>query len=105
MSPERRVLPDGPTVTMNSLGKRSPRGCFQEYDLYSTRFGTVINDEVEKFLFGSIDTRGARGVWALASGDPSETHHAFQDFFEFRVRLESHTERASLRVSSITEAA
>ena len=83
MSPERKVLSDGRTVTMNSLGKRSPRGCFQEYDLYSTRFGTVINDEVEKFLFGSIDTRGARGVRALASGDPSETHHAFQDFFEF----------------------
>jgi hypothetical protein len=83
MSPERKVLSDGRTVTMNSLGKRSPRGCFQEYDLYSTRFGTVIDDEVEKFLFGSIDARGARGVRAFASGDPSETHHAFQDFFEF----------------------
>jgi hypothetical protein len=68
---------------MNSLGKRAPKGCFRDYDLYSTRFGTVINDEVEKFLFGSIDVRGARAVRAFASGDPSEMHHAFQDFFEF----------------------
>jgi hypothetical protein len=83
MSPEQKVLSDGRTVTMNSLGKRGPRGCFREYDLYSTRFGTVINDEVEKFLFGSIDIRGARAVRAFASGDPSEMHHAFQDFFEF----------------------
>ena len=45
MSPERKVLSDGlAPITMNSLGKRSPRGRFQEYDLYSTRFGTVIND-------------------------------------------------------------
>ena len=50
MSPEQKVLSDGRTVTMNSLGKRGPRGCFQGYDLYSTRFGTIINDEVEKCL-------------------------------------------------------
>ena len=81
--PEQKVLSDGRTVTMNSLSKRGPRGCFQEYDLYSTRFGATINDEVEKYLFGSIDTRGARAVRAFASGDSSEMHHAFHDLFEF----------------------
>ena len=83
MSPEQKVLSDGRTVTMNSQSKRGPTSCFREYDLYSTRFGAVINDEVEKFLFGSIDVRGARAVRAFASGDPSEMHHVFQDFFEF----------------------
>jgi hypothetical protein len=83
MSPEQKVLSDGRVVTMNSLSKRAPRGCFREYDLYTTRFGVVINDEVETFLFGSIDVRGARAVRAFASGDPSEMHRAFQDFFEF----------------------
>ena len=83
MYPEQKVLSDGRTVTMNSLSKRGPRGCFHQYDLYTTRFGPVINDEVENFLFGSIDVRGARAVRAFTSGDPSEMHHTFQDFFEF----------------------
>ena len=83
MSPEQKVLSDGRTVTMNSLSKRGPTSCFCEYDLYSTRFGVVISDEVEKFLFGSIDVRGARAVRAFASGEPSEMHCGFEDFFEF----------------------
>jgi hypothetical protein len=83
ISPNRKVLSDGRTVTMNCLDRRGPTSCFCEYDLYSTRFGEVINDEVEKFLFGSIDVRGARAVRAFASGDPSAMHDAFQDFFEF----------------------
>jgi hypothetical protein len=83
MSPEQKVLSDGRTVTMNSLSKRGPTSCFFEHDLYSTRFGAVINDEVEKFLFGSIDVRGARAVRAFASGNASAMHYAFEDFFEF----------------------
>jgi hypothetical protein len=83
MSPEQKVLADGRTVTMNSLAKRGPKSCFQEYDLYSTRFGTDINDEVEKFLFGSIDVRGAKALRAFAAGDPSEMHNEFHNFFEF----------------------
>jgi hypothetical protein len=83
MLPEHKVLSNGRTVTMRSLSTRGPRGCFREHDLYTTRFGAVINDEVEKFLFRSIDIRGARAIRAFASGDLSEMHHTFQDFFEY----------------------
>lgn len=83
MSPEQKVLPDGRIVTMNNLSKRAPQRCFEAYDLYSTHFGAAINDEVEKFLFGSIDLRGANAVRAFISGDPSAMHDVFQDFFEF----------------------
>lgn len=47
-SPQQKVLADGRTVTMNALHKWGPRNCFYEYDLYSTHFGTEVNDEVEK---------------------------------------------------------
>ncbi|OUL80382.1 hypothetical protein CA603_31485 [Paraburkholderia hospita] len=77
------MLPDGRTVTMNALHKWGPKSCFYEYDLYSTHFGAVVNDEVEKYLFGSIDVRGAKAVRAFADGDPSAMHHSFQDFFEY----------------------
>jgi Protein of unknown function (DUF4238) len=83
MSPEQKVLPDGRTVTMNSIHELGPKNCFCEYDLYSTHFGTVVNDEVEKFLFGAIDDRGARAVRAFSSGDLSAMHKGFQDFFEY----------------------
>lgn len=83
MSPEQMVLPDGRTVPMKAVHKWGPKNCFYEYDLYSTHFGTVVNDEVEKFLFGSIDDRGAEAVRAFASGDSSAMHNAFQDFFEY----------------------
>ncbi|MGF6547160.1 hypothetical protein [Paraburkholderia youngii] len=42
-----------------------------------------MNDEVEKYLFGSIDERGAKAVRAFAVGDRSAMHHSFQDFFEY----------------------
>ena len=81
--PEQRLLADGRKVTMNNLSKRGPKGCFQEYDLYSTHFGTTVNDEVERFLFGPIDVRGAKAIRAFVANDPSAMHDTFKDFFEF----------------------
>lgn len=83
MSPPQKVLSDGRTVPLNALHKWGPTSCFSQYDLYSTHFGTVVNDEVEKFLFGSIDDRGSLAVRAFADGDMSAMHCAFQDFFEY----------------------
>ena len=82
-APEQKVLADGRTVTMKALHRWGPKNCFYEYDLYSTHFGTMVNDEVEKYLFGSIDVRGARAVRAFAGGDTGTMHDSFQDFFEY----------------------
>jgi len=52
-------------------------------DLYSTFFGTSVNDEIERRLFGDIDTRGANAVRAFAGSDISEWHRHFQTLFEY----------------------
>lgn len=52
-------------------------------DLYTTRFGSVINDEVERYLFGAIDNLGAPAVRAFASGDVVGIHKSFQHFFSY----------------------
>ena len=52
-------------------------------DLYTTRFGSVINDEIERYLFGSIDSLGATAVRAFASGDVAGIHKSFQHFFSY----------------------
>jgi len=83
MSPPQKILPSGRTILLSGLQRRAPRSCFYEYDLYSTHFGTIVNDDVEKFLFGSIDDRGSKAVRAFADGDESAMHYAFEDFFEY----------------------
>jgi hypothetical protein len=83
MLPPHKVLPDGRILPMKAIHKWGPKACFSEYDLYSTHFGSVVNDEVERFLFGSIDDRGSKAVRAFADGDLSAMHYGFQDFFEY----------------------
>jgi hypothetical protein len=46
-------------------------------------WGKQLNDEIEKLLFGPIDTKGATAVKAFSIGDPSAIHEGFQDFFEY----------------------
>jgi hypothetical protein len=57
--------------------------CFYERDLYSTFFGKIVNDEIEKKLFGPIDDNGADAVKAFLTNDLARWHHNFQDFFTY----------------------
>lgn len=57
--------------------------CFYAKDLYSTFFGTIINDDIEKKLFGPIDDTGADAVKAFLTDDQAQWHHNFQDFFTY----------------------
>ena len=81
--PEEHRLPDGSTRLGRSRFKSSPKQCFFERDLYTTFFGTLTNDEVEKRLFGAIDTEGARAIKAFIGDDVSAWHHHFQTLFRF----------------------
>jgi hypothetical protein len=68
LDPPRINLPDGRSKFARSVHpNRAPANCFVAEDLYTTRFGNVINDEVERYLFGGIDRLGAAAVSALAS--------------------------------------
>lgn len=82
LNPDRATLPDGRQVTHRALQEKATKQCFVEYDLYTTHFGQIINDDVEKYLFGAIDDQGARAVRAFALGNHADVHAAFQDFFE-----------------------
>jgi hypothetical protein len=57
--------------------------CFYEKDLYSTFFGTTVNDDIEKKLFGLIDDNGADAVKAFLTDDQGQWHHNFQAFFTY----------------------
>jgi len=83
LDPPTMVLQDGRTIAGRPLTYRAPKSCFWSEDLYTTRFGSTLNDEVEQFLFGTIDDFGARAVRAFAGGDFAVIHNLFQHFFEY----------------------
>lgn len=83
MRPPHRVLEDGRVIVQKSLFDAPTSRAFCQRDLYSTFFGTSVNDEIERRLFGDIDTRGARAIKAFAGTDVSEQHRHFQTLFEF----------------------
>lgn len=82
LAPDRKTLPDGRQVPRAELHEWGTKNCFVEYDLYTTHFGPVVNDDVEKHLFGVIDDQGAKAVRAFSLGNPAAVHESFQDFFE-----------------------
>ena len=84
MTPDQKVLPDGRVITQRGAWDETPTSmAFRQKDLYSTFFGTSVNDEIERRLFGDIDTRGSKAVRAFAATDVCEWHQHFQTFFEF----------------------
>ncbi|WP_081659421.1 DUF4238 domain-containing protein [Thioalkalivibrio sp. ALE17] len=74
-------LKDGSSKTVYGRNWFTPAQCFYEKDLYSTFFGTLVNDAVERRLFGPVDDNGADAVKAFLSDDQDQWHHNFQDFF------------------------
>jgi hypothetical protein len=83
LSPEQKVLNDGRVITFNDRFTFPTSRCFQQKDLYSTFFGTSVNDEIERRLFGNIDTKGSKAIRAFAANDANEWHGQFQTLFEY----------------------
>lgn len=79
----RVQLPDGRLISYREVSELPPSSCFCEQDLYTTQFGEILNDEIERFLMGTIDTEGAVAVRAISEGNPNAMHDALQPFFEY----------------------
>lgn len=83
LNPRQHALGDGRVVIEKSKFVSPTSRAFCQRDLYSTFFGTAVNDEIERKLFGDIDARGALAVRAFAGEDASEWHRHFTTFFEY----------------------
>jgi hypothetical protein len=81
--PDTKELPNGSTVTMNNFHWWTPQQCFYENDLYTTSFFGFVNDEVERYLFGKIDTDGFAAIRAFIDNDIVKLHKLFIKFFEY----------------------
>ena len=83
MKPPQRVLDDGRVITERAIFDAPTSRAFRQRDLYSTFFGTSVNDEIERRLFGDIDARGSNAIRAFAGTDVGEWHRHFQTLFEY----------------------
>lgn len=75
--------PNGQTLSESEVEELGPKLAFREFDLYTTRLGQTLNDDIETFLFGKMDKSGADAVRAWVAGDPVKIHRRFQDFFAY----------------------
>lgn len=78
-----KKLPDGRIISYREVSEWPPSRCFYELDLYTTQFGEILNDEIERLLMGTIDAEGAKAVSAISDGNPSAVHNALRPFFEY----------------------
>ena len=61
LRPER-VVSSGHTHTRQACRWLGARSCFAQDDLYTVRWGNVINTEIEQLFFGKIDREGRYAV-------------------------------------------
>ena len=83
MKPPQIVLDSGRVITERALFDAPTSRAFQQLDLYSTFFGTSVNDEIERRLFGDIDAKGSKAIKAFAGADVGEWHRHFQTLFQY----------------------
>lgn len=83
MSPLVFTRKDGSHKSVRALHEAPTSRAFVKPHLYSTFFGTTINDEIERKLFGDIDSRGASAIRAFVGLEESAWHSNFETFFEY----------------------
>lgn len=76
--------PRGVLHPKKSLHRQGFKHCFAEYDLYTTKFGTTISQNIEKYFFGRIDREGRGAVDYFANfAHPSVNHGAYDNMIMY----------------------
>ena len=84
LSPEEIKRPDGKIIRKGEILNKGPGKFFYEIDLYTTNYFGHQNDDIERHLFGKIDTAGAAAISAMA--DPNWMrliHPHIVNYFEY----------------------
>lgn len=77
-----RLRPDATPIVLPPR-RRPAKSSFWENELYVTRFGEVINDQVETVLFQEIDNYGADAVRAFVVGDERAMHYQLESLLSY----------------------
>lgn len=58
----QKVTNNGHTYTRHGLLRWGPASCFAQDDLYTTKWGSIENRDIEKFFFGHLDNAAPEAV-------------------------------------------
>lgn len=84
LDPEIIKTPNGKVIKKGEILSKGPNKYFYEVDLYTTVYFGKENDDIEKYLFGEIDTLGAKALSAMVSKDwMRELHENIVNFYEY----------------------
>ena len=84
LHPVTTLSPSGKKIVEKAMQEKGPKRFFFHKDLYTTNPLGLENDEIEKYLFGKIDTTGAKALSALISPNwVKELHPYFRHVFEY----------------------
>ena len=84
LAPPLIDLPDGTKKPLKAIHwPFSPSQCFCQEDLYTTNYFGFTNDEIERYLFGKIDSDGAKAIEAMAEQNYEALHANFINFFQY----------------------
>ncbi len=82
--PEVIKRPDGKKIRKGEVLKKGPGKFFYEIDIYTTNYFGHQNDDIERHLFGKIDTDGSAAISAMAAPDWMRLIHPhIVNYFEY----------------------
>jgi len=97
--PDPIKLPDGKIKHKKQIcWPFSPKQCFYQTDLYTTSFLGILNDEIERYLFGEIDNDGSIAIKALVDNDYSLLHKYFETLFKCKYSANPFTDHFSAKL-------
>jgi hypothetical protein len=84
LSPEKIEKPDGKVIRKGEIFKKGPGKFFYEIDLYTNSYFGHESNDIERYLFGKIDTDGAAAISAMADPDWMRLIHPhILNYFEY----------------------
>lgn len=84
LHPDLITTPQGEVIRKGEILRKGPTKFFHQIDLYTTKYFGIENDDIERYLFGTIDSKGALALSALSAEDWMEKiHEHVINFYEY----------------------
>lgn len=96
LHPRKHRSSDGKIHSARSILDKGPNAWFFESDLYTTRYFGKPNDDIERLLFGPIDSKGKIAITAYRDQDWDTVSTTYDQVYEFMDAMRLRTPKGML---------